>query len=111
MNGDTMREPAFTVKEMLVRVDGKLDVIASKQQNYDIELALLKARVGQNEVDIKLKHDDSEEWRDEVRAEIAAVKDEQNTISARQKATAIIVAAIVIITNLIGPLVLQKWFN
>jgi hypothetical protein len=41
-------EPAngtgFSTKEMLVRIDAKVDVIAAKQAHYDVELALLKAR-------------------------------------------------------------------
>jgi uncharacterized protein YgbK (DUF1537 family) len=42
-----MEEPvtngSFTTKDMLNRMDGKLDLIASKQGMQDVEIALLKA--------------------------------------------------------------------
>src|SRR3954471_7077514 len=41
-------EPAngigFSTKEMLIRIDAKVDFIGGKQSTYDVELALLKAR-------------------------------------------------------------------
>ncbi len=40
----------FSSKEMLVRIDAKVDVIAAKQAHYDVELALLKERQRQLEV-------------------------------------------------------------
>ena len=43
----------FTAKEMWVRVDGKLDAVLAKQNHYDVELALVKARQEEQDRDIK----------------------------------------------------------
>lgn len=106
-----VEEPAngngFTQKEMLVRLDGKLDIIAGKQQHYDVELALLRARQDETEKDVKTLKEDNDNWQNEVRSRIEGLSAEQGTIGSRQKATAYIVAAVVIVTNIVAPIILR----
>lgn len=93
---------SFTQKEMLVRIDGKVDVIAAKQQNYDVELALLKARVDRNEHAVNATVNNSDGWRDEVRQEISGIKTQNAKIAGA-------VAACVVLVNFIAPIVLRNW--
>ena len=109
---------SFSTKEMLVRLDGKLDVVLNKQNHYDVELALLKARVEEHErnnkealshmrVTVEERTEDSSKWRDEVRDRIDAIDEAAEDVRAKQKATAYIVGAIVTLSTVITPIVLS----
>lgn len=88
----------LTAKEMWVRVDAKLDAVLAKQGHYDVELALLNARVTENRSDL-----------DSAAKTLVIITENQNIIGARQKATAIIVAAVVIVSNLVAAFVVRVW--
>jgi hypothetical protein len=110
---DEMETPnngtGWTQKEMLVRIDAKVDVIAAKQNHIDVEIALLKARADEIERQVAVKLNDSHEWRDEVRKEINTVKDEQNVIGRKLAYATGTVGAIVVVVNFIAPIILRNW--
>lgn len=100
---------SFTNKEMWVRVDGKLDAVLSKQNHYDMELALLKERVAgmerggassveasnQNKAALEKQLDDAAAL---MVIEVQALKDGQvTTTSALKWAAATVIGASVII--------------
>ena len=93
----------FTNKEMWVRVDGKLDVVIAKQNHYDVELALLKAR--QDEYDRATSG--GENWRKEVRERIDHIDAQAEDVRTKQKVTAYLVAAVVTISTVVTPVVLK----
>jgi len=96
-----------TTRDMLFRIDGKLDAVANKQQQYEIEAALLKARVEEIEKDLHNTSQSVRTQHEKTREGIAEVQREQQTISARQKATAYIVAAVVTASTVVTPIVLS----
>lgn len=114
---------AFTNKEMWVRVDAKLDTLVARQQHFDVELALLKERQAQSEAWREAHETAEREKRDAATAErrriaetvsetehdlamrLETLRSNQEEISARQKATAYIVGAVVIIANILIPII------
>jgi hypothetical protein len=110
---DEMETPnngtGWTQKEMLIRIDAKVDVIAAKQNHLDVEIALLKARADELERMTRSKVEDVAVWRDEVRDEIKQVKEEQAIIGRKLAYATGTVGAIVIAVNLIGPWLLRQF--
>ena len=81
---------SFTTKEMLVRMDGKLDVLAARQTHYDVELALLKERQHQLEVVAASEGTgkaqlaaELKEQRAKMDAEVAAIRDELSKVGRK----------------------------
>ena len=99
--------PNYTTRDLLARIEGKLDVVASKQQYAEVELALLKARVDEVEKDVTDTERHSYDWREEVRKRMDHIDMQAEDVRARQKATAYIVAAIVTLSTVITPVVLH----
>jgi ABC-type uncharacterized transport system ATPase component len=64
----------FSTKEMLVRMDGKLDVMAGKQTHYDVEQALLKARVEVQERTLREHTIEEQKTAEAVRANLEAAE-------------------------------------
>lgn len=79
---------------MLVRMDGKLDVLAAKVSYYDVEVALLKARADRSEAAIKERADGDQAARELMALEVRNLKDGQLTLGKGLKwATATIIGA------------------
>jgi hypothetical protein len=108
MSEDVVTNGGFTTKEMLVRMDGKLDVLAANQQHTDIELAMLKERVRQVEDREKADGRDSEAWRAEVRAELVSAKNESALLGRKLAYATGTVGALVFIANFLVPWILTK---
>ena len=103
-----MTNGGFTTKEMLVRMDGKLDVLAANQQHTDIELAMLKERVRQVEDRAKTEGRDSEAWRAEVRGEMSEAKNEAALLGRKMAYATGTVATLVVLVDLLVPWILTK---
>jgi hypothetical protein len=91
-------EPAngsgFTTKEMLVRMDGKLDHVLNRQAGYDVELALLKARADEQEKTQSVIEMQLETAKNVMATEVKALKDGQITLNKALKwATATVIGA------------------
>lgn len=82
----------FTAKEMWVRVDGKLDAVLAKQSHYDIELALVKARVEEQEREAR-------ENRDEMRKSVETIRMNQQSVGSLIKWAAAIIGALVVASD------------
>lgn len=107
----------FTNKEMWVRVDAKLDTLVAKQQYFDVELALQKERQHQLELEIQKvmtteeearRHAESDRGRiaknledseAEMRRRVEELVEGQQSIMVKQRVTAMLVGAAVVIVN------------
>lgn len=98
---------------MWVRVDAKLDTLVSRQQHFDVELALLKERTHQQEAALAA-HDEAERRSRELLAKeiktaesemgkaVQDLKDGQVTLgSALRWATATVIGASILVDALI----------
>jgi hypothetical protein len=89
---------SFTTKEMLVRMDGKLDSVLNRQAHYDVELALLKARVEVNEHALGGVGGQLSEAKNLMATEVSNIKKGQVTLNRTLKyATATVVTAVVVV--------------
>ena len=98
---------SFTTKEMLVRIDGKLDAVAARQQGLDIEVALLKARTEVLERERKTDKGDDDNWHEEVRLRITQVEAEQVATQRRLAYAAGGIAVLAVLLNFLAPVILN----
>lgn len=107
---------SFSTKEMLIRVEGKIDAILSRQQNYDVELALLKARADQLDMQANDRVHAEDRRREELRKELREVANEQKRVSrdtaklGRKHAYQTgALATVVVIANIAAPLIARAF--
>lgn len=100
----------FTNKEMWVRVDAKLDTLVSRQQHFDVELALLKERQHQQEVALAAHHSEETVARervadalkvaeDKMAVEVRAIKEGQISVGRLVKYVGGVVAALIVLSD------------
>lgn len=115
---DARTGQTFSTKEMLIRLDGKLDSVLARQQNYDIELALLKARADGLELADHNRSRDAEKWREEVKREtekwrdttdreLESLRADLETLGRRHAYQAGGLAALVVAANIAVPFILH----
>jgi hypothetical protein len=109
-DGEQTPGTAFTNKEMWVRVDAKLDTLVSRQQHFDVELALLKERQHQHEVALAAHDAFERSERDSVKkelqkaeelmaGEVQALKEGQFSISRAVKYASGVVVGVLILVD------------
>jgi hypothetical protein len=97
MTDEPSNGSGFTTKEMLVRMDGKLDHVLSRQASYDVELALLKARADEQDKTQTVIETQLEAAKGVMATEVAALKEGQISLGKALKwATATVIGAGVI---------------
>lgn len=107
-----MTEPAsFTQKEMLVRIDAKVDVIAAKQANYDVELALLKARQEEQVRTSREKQKEHDTKYEALDKRIDALTATQESFSRRLTYATGAISVIVVAANWLVPATVRHFLG
>jgi hypothetical protein len=112
------RGQAFSTKEMLIRLDGKLDAVLARQQSYEVELALLKARADGLELSEHNRSRTVEKWRDglkteaekrhdELAGEVGSIRSRLEKLGRKHAYQTGALAALVVVANLTLPVVLH----
>ena len=93
MAEDETRSQAFSTKEMLVRLDGKLDTVIVHQPSFAVRVALLEQRTSALEAESK----DGDVIHDELRRAV-------DRITRKTAYAAGVLSTVVIVANLIAAL-------
>lgn len=108
MADEPINGTGFSTKEMLVRIDAKVDYIASKQATSDVELALLKARVEAHEKSEEKAVTDDDGRYLKLEKEIEKLSKRQARTDRRVAYAAGAVSVVVFIANVFGPVLAHK---
>ena len=98
---DTPPSNGFTQKEMLVKIDGKLDLLSGRIQTVEVKQAVYDARLTEDSADKARIQQDLSEARHAMDEKVDALRKGQTDIGRAVKYATATIASLVFLSDLV----------